>query len=276
MRFGLDIAQQRMSWDELVRRVRLAEDLGFDGVWGFDHFQPMYGDGPGETFEGHDDAGRPVGTDLADPARAPRHRCHLPASVGARRTGRDDRPRVAWAAGAGPRRGLVREGAPRARDPVPADVRALRSARRHPRDRHSLVHRRCRLLRGQTGLAARRIPAPPTGAAPAPAHLDRRDRPPAHAPAGRPLSPTSGTASARRTRCATPTLASTSWPRPPAANRVHPAGRIAVPRRSRPGPASTRPSGATPATATWSAGGPDRARRRSSRSSVTCSRSSPR
>ena len=52
MRFGLDVAQQRVSWDELVRRVRLAEDLGFDGAWGFDHFQPMYGDGPGEAFEG--------------------------------------------------------------------------------------------------------------------------------------------------------------------------------------------------------------------------------
>ncbi|MDH5237535.1 MAG: LLM class flavin-dependent oxidoreductase [Acidimicrobiia bacterium] len=52
MRFGLDVAQQRMPWDELVRRVQLAEVLGFDGVWGFDHFQPMYGDGPGETFEG--------------------------------------------------------------------------------------------------------------------------------------------------------------------------------------------------------------------------------
>lgn len=52
MRFGLDVAQQRVPWDELVRRVRLAEDLGFDGAWGFDHFRPMYGDGPGETFEG--------------------------------------------------------------------------------------------------------------------------------------------------------------------------------------------------------------------------------
>lgn len=52
MRFGLDVAQQRMPWDELVRRARLAEDLGFDGLWGFDHFTPMYGDGPGETFEG--------------------------------------------------------------------------------------------------------------------------------------------------------------------------------------------------------------------------------
>src|SRR5689334_24522006 len=52
MRFGLDIAQQRMSWEENVSRVRLAEALGFDGVWGFDHFQPMYGQGPGEVFEG--------------------------------------------------------------------------------------------------------------------------------------------------------------------------------------------------------------------------------
>jgi F420-dependent oxidoreductase-like protein len=52
MRFGLDVAQQRMSWDELVRRVQLAEELGFTGAWGFDHFQPMFGEGAGETFEG--------------------------------------------------------------------------------------------------------------------------------------------------------------------------------------------------------------------------------
>src|SRR6476469_8054484 len=52
LRFGIDVAQQRLSWDELVRRTQLGEDLGFDGAWGFDHFQPMYGDGPGETFEG--------------------------------------------------------------------------------------------------------------------------------------------------------------------------------------------------------------------------------
>jgi alkanesulfonate monooxygenase SsuD/methylene tetrahydromethanopterin reductase-like flavin-dependent oxidoreductase (luciferase family) len=52
MRFGLDVAQQRMPWDEVLSRVQLAEELGFDGAWGFDHFQPMYGEGPGETFEG--------------------------------------------------------------------------------------------------------------------------------------------------------------------------------------------------------------------------------
>ena len=52
MRFGLDIAQQRMPWDEVVSRAQFAEELGFDGAWGFDHFRPMYGEGPGETFEG--------------------------------------------------------------------------------------------------------------------------------------------------------------------------------------------------------------------------------
>jgi probable F420-dependent oxidoreductase len=52
MRFGLDVAQQRMPWDEVVARVQFAEELGFDGIWGFDHFQPMYGEGPGETFDG--------------------------------------------------------------------------------------------------------------------------------------------------------------------------------------------------------------------------------
>jgi alkanesulfonate monooxygenase SsuD/methylene tetrahydromethanopterin reductase-like flavin-dependent oxidoreductase (luciferase family) len=52
MRFGIDIAQQRMPWTELASRVRFADELGYDGIWGFDHFQPMYGEGPGECFEG--------------------------------------------------------------------------------------------------------------------------------------------------------------------------------------------------------------------------------
>jgi F420-dependent oxidoreductase-like protein len=52
MRFGVDVAQQRIEWDDLVGRVRLCEDLGFDGMWGFDHLQPMYGEGPGNCFEG--------------------------------------------------------------------------------------------------------------------------------------------------------------------------------------------------------------------------------
>ncbi|HET9444496.1 MAG TPA: TIGR03560 family F420-dependent LLM class oxidoreductase [Acidimicrobiales bacterium] len=52
MRFGIDLAQQRLEWAELADRARFAEDLGFDGGWGFDHFQPLYGEGPGNCFEG--------------------------------------------------------------------------------------------------------------------------------------------------------------------------------------------------------------------------------
>ncbi len=53
MRIGLDVAAQRMPWSEVASRAQFAEELGFDGVWGFDHFQPMYGTGPGECFEGN-------------------------------------------------------------------------------------------------------------------------------------------------------------------------------------------------------------------------------
>lgn len=52
MEFGLDIAQHRVSFDEEVSRAQLGERLGFTGVWGFDHFKPMYGEGPGECFDG--------------------------------------------------------------------------------------------------------------------------------------------------------------------------------------------------------------------------------
>ena len=53
MQFGLDVAQQRMPWSEVADRARFADQLGFEGIWGFDHFQPMFGDGPGECFEGN-------------------------------------------------------------------------------------------------------------------------------------------------------------------------------------------------------------------------------
>jgi F420-dependent oxidoreductase-like protein len=52
MRFGIDVAQQRLAFDEIVARVRFGEELGFEGAWGFDHFVTMYGEGPGECFEG--------------------------------------------------------------------------------------------------------------------------------------------------------------------------------------------------------------------------------
>jgi F420-dependent oxidoreductase-like protein len=51
MRFGLDISQHQLTWDELVARARLAEDAGLDGVWVFDHFKALYGDPRGPSLE---------------------------------------------------------------------------------------------------------------------------------------------------------------------------------------------------------------------------------
>jgi F420-dependent oxidoreductase-like protein len=52
MRLGLDVAQHQLDWQELLRRVRFAEEAGFDGAWVFDHFKPLYGDRNGPCMEG--------------------------------------------------------------------------------------------------------------------------------------------------------------------------------------------------------------------------------
>ena len=48
MRFGLDLSQQHLDFDEILRRAKRAEFLGFEGVWVGDHFQPNF---PGPRFE---------------------------------------------------------------------------------------------------------------------------------------------------------------------------------------------------------------------------------
>jgi F420-dependent oxidoreductase-like protein len=52
MRFGLDVSQHQLTWDEILARTRFAEDAGFDGVWVFDHFSALYGDPDGPCLEG--------------------------------------------------------------------------------------------------------------------------------------------------------------------------------------------------------------------------------
>ncbi len=53
MRIGIDLAQHHLGWDELVERVRFAEDAGFDGAWVFDHFTPLYGASTGPCLEAY-------------------------------------------------------------------------------------------------------------------------------------------------------------------------------------------------------------------------------
>lgn len=52
MRLGLDVSQHQLEWPELLRRVRFAEDAGFDGAWVFDHFKALYGHPDGPCMEG--------------------------------------------------------------------------------------------------------------------------------------------------------------------------------------------------------------------------------
>jgi F420-dependent oxidoreductase-like protein len=49
--FGIDIAQQQLTWPQLRDRARFAEDAEFDGLWLFDHFKTMYADPLGPCME---------------------------------------------------------------------------------------------------------------------------------------------------------------------------------------------------------------------------------
>lgn len=51
MKFGLDVAQHQLGFEEILSRVRLAEEAGFDGAWVFDHFSALYGDRNGPCLE---------------------------------------------------------------------------------------------------------------------------------------------------------------------------------------------------------------------------------
>jgi F420-dependent oxidoreductase-like protein len=51
MRYGLDIAQHQLTWDELVSRTRFAEASGFETAWVFDHFSALYADPNGPCLE---------------------------------------------------------------------------------------------------------------------------------------------------------------------------------------------------------------------------------
>ncbi len=174
MRFGLDIAQHRVSFDEVVRRARLAEELGFTGVWGFDHFQPMYGEGPGECFEGMTTLAALAGvtTDvrlgLLVTGVTYRHPSVFAAealTVDHASHGRFDLGLgAAWAQREHDELGIE----------FPPLGRALRSARGHPRDRHPALHRRAGLLHRPSGVPGQRPAPAAAGADAATADLDRR------------------------------------------------------------------------------------------------------
>jgi F420-dependent oxidoreductase-like protein len=53
MIYGVDVSQHQLTWDELLSRIRFAEEAGFESAWVFDHFTPLYGDPQGPCMEGY-------------------------------------------------------------------------------------------------------------------------------------------------------------------------------------------------------------------------------
>lgn len=49
--FGVVTGQHQLTWPQLIEQWQMAEDLGFDSVWLFDHFLALYGDPDGPCLE---------------------------------------------------------------------------------------------------------------------------------------------------------------------------------------------------------------------------------
>jgi F420-dependent oxidoreductase-like protein len=52
IRFGIQTAQQGVEWAQLLDLWRKADAWGYDSLWDFDHFYPLYVDPEGPCFEG--------------------------------------------------------------------------------------------------------------------------------------------------------------------------------------------------------------------------------
>jgi alkanesulfonate monooxygenase SsuD/methylene tetrahydromethanopterin reductase-like flavin-dependent oxidoreductase (luciferase family) len=52
IRFGLQTGQQSVQWSEMLDLWRKADAWGYDSLWNFDHFYPIFVDPEGPCFEG--------------------------------------------------------------------------------------------------------------------------------------------------------------------------------------------------------------------------------
>jgi hypothetical protein len=73
IRFGLQTGQQNVEWSQMLDLWRKADGWGYDSLWNFDHFFPIFTDPSGPCFEGWTTlaalahvAGYTVGQDVSD------------------------------------------------------------------------------------------------------------------------------------------------------------------------------------------------------------------
>lgn len=52
IRFGIQTGQQSIAWNAMLDLWRKADDWGYDSLWNFDHFLPIFSDPTGPCLEG--------------------------------------------------------------------------------------------------------------------------------------------------------------------------------------------------------------------------------
>src|SRR5690349_21494893 len=52
IRFGIQTAQQGVEWSQMLELWQKADAWGYDSLWNFDHFYPIFVDPEGPCFEG--------------------------------------------------------------------------------------------------------------------------------------------------------------------------------------------------------------------------------
>src|SRR5205085_1503783 len=52
IRFGIQTGQQNVAWQEMLDLWQKADAWGYDSLWNFDHFFPIFVDPQGPCFEG--------------------------------------------------------------------------------------------------------------------------------------------------------------------------------------------------------------------------------
>ena len=196
---GIEDPQDK--WATTVRTARLAEELGLDSVWVYDHFHNVPVPAHEAVFECWTTMAALAASTSTHPPRPDGQLRRLPQPGPGRQDHLDHRRHLRRPPRLGHRRRVVRPGVPGLRLRLPVRRRPHPHAARDRRDREAHVDRARRHLRGPP-LQRGRCPVRPQAAAgPAPAGLDRRRRRAAHpAGGGPPRRPLQLRRQARRVR----------------------------------------------------------------------------
>ena len=183
---GVASTGRRRSGPKAVEIAQLAEQLGYDSIWVYDHFHNVPRPAHEAVFECWTTMAAISQLTSRDPPRADGRLQQLSQPGPAGEDHLDGRRRLRRAPRLGHRRRVVRERVPRLRLRVPEAEGPHRHAARDGRDRHEHVDPAGDDVQGRALRAVAGELRPEAAAGPAPAGLDRRRWRAAHAARRRP------------------------------------------------------------------------------------------